>query len=156
MTARIEPMSRGAAGPVSALHRACFPADPWDLGAIEQIMEIPGFFGEIGWVRDDPIGFAIALALGEEAEILSLGVTPARRRAGMGSALLDSICSDARRRGAERVILEVAVDNKAARALYATRGFTVVGRRRNYYQQSGCFVDALILQAQLVAPCSAT
>ena len=119
-------------------------------------MEIPGFFGEIGWVRDDPIGFAIALALGEEAEILSLGVTPAGRRTGMGSALLDSICSDARRRGAERVILEVAVDNKAALALYATRGFTVVGRRRNYYQQAGGFADALILHVQLVAPFSAT
>ena len=30
MTSRIEPLPRGAAGPISLLHRACFPEDPWE------------------------------------------------------------------------------------------------------------------------------
>jgi ribosomal-protein-alanine N-acetyltransferase len=149
MTARIGPLLQGAAGPLSLLHRACFPEDPWDAGAIEQIMGIPGFFGRVGWAKTAPVGFALALALGEEAEIVSLGVLPSHRRRGIGSAILDAMCGEARLRGAERVVLEVATDNEAARALYVRRGFIVVGRRRNYYRRAERSVDALILRVQL-------
>jgi ribosomal-protein-alanine N-acetyltransferase len=149
MTLRIEPLPRGAAGPISLLHRACFPEDPWDARAIEQIMAIPGFFGRVGWVKTAPVGFALTLALGEEAEIVSLGVLPDRQRCGIGSALLDAVCGEARLRGAERVVLEVASDNEAAHTLYAGRGFTVVGRRRNYYRRAERSVDALMLRVQL-------
>jgi len=149
MTSRIEPLPRGAVGPISLLHRACFPDDPWDAGAIEQIMGIPGFFGRVGWAKTAPVGFALALALGEEAEIVSLGVLPEHRRRGIGSALLDAICGEARSRGAARVVLEMASDNEAASALYAGRGFRVVGLRRNYYRRTERLVDALILQVQL-------
>ncbi len=149
MTRRFEPMSGAAAGPISVLHRACFPEDPWDLRAIEQIMAMPGFFGRIGWEEDMPVGFTLALDLGKESEIVSLGVVRDHRRAGIGSALLDSTCCEARLRGAERVVLEVAVDNHAAAALYAAKGFTVVGRRPDYYRQAGRLVDALILRLAL-------
>ena len=149
MTSRIEPLPRGAVGPISLLHCACFPDDPWDAGAIEQIMGIPGFFGRVGWAKTAPVGFALALALGEEAEIVSLGVLPEHRRRGIGSALLDAICGEARSRGAARVVLEMASDNEAASALYAGRGFRVVGLRRNYYRRTERLVDALILQVQL-------
>ena len=149
MILRIEPLLHGAAGPISRLHQMCFPEDPWDARAIEQIMGIPGFFGQVGWAKTAPVGFALTLALGDEAEIVSLGVLPDQRRCGIGSAVLDSLCGEARLRGAERVVLEMASDNEAARALYVGRGFTVVGRRRNYYRRAERLVDALILQAQL-------
>jgi [ribosomal protein S18]-alanine N-acetyltransferase len=149
MTSRIEPLPRGAAGPVSLLHRACFPEDPWDAGAIEQIMGMSGFFGLVGWAESAPVGFALALALGEEAEIVSLGILPDYRRRGFGTAILDAVCGEARLRGAERVVLEMASDNEAASALYAARGFTVVGGRRNYYRRAERLVDALILGVQL-------
>ncbi|HEX3521638.1 MAG TPA: GNAT family N-acetyltransferase [Stellaceae bacterium] len=151
MTSRIEPLPHGAAGAISLLHRVCFPEDPWDARAIEQIMGIPGFFGRVGWTKTVPVAFALTLALGDEAEIVSLGVLPDHRRCGIGSAILDAVCGEARLRGAERVLLEMASDNEAARALYAGRGFTVVGRRRNYYRQAERLVDALILRVQLPA-----
>jgi ribosomal-protein-alanine N-acetyltransferase len=152
MSLVVEPVLRAVAGTVSTLHRVCFPEDSWDLGSIGQIMRIPGFFGRMGWIQDHPVGFALALALGEEAEILSLGVLPSYRRSGAATALVTSICLEAQRRGIERVVLEVAVDNTAARALYAACGFTEVGRRRNYYHRAGCFIDALILRVPLVMP----
>jgi ribosomal-protein-alanine N-acetyltransferase len=149
MTVRIERLPHRAAGPISLLHAACFPEDPWDAEAIDQIMGISGFFGRVGWVKNDPIGFALAIALRDEAEIVSLGVLPGHRRCGMGSALLDAICGEARLRGAERVVLEVALDNEAARALYARHAFIIVGRRRNYYRRAEGLVDALMLRVQL-------
>ena len=149
MRRRIERLPGTAGGPIALLHQACFPEDPWDAGAIAQVMGIPGFFGHVEWREETPIGFALALDLGREAEILSLGVLREHRRAGVGASLLDAVCSEARERGIRSVVLEVAVNNVAARALYAANSFIVVGHRRNYYRQAGGLVDGLILRREL-------
>jgi [ribosomal protein S18]-alanine N-acetyltransferase len=146
---RIGPTSRVMAHPLSILHCACFPENPWDLAAIGEIMSIGGFFGRIAWEDETPAGFALALDLGKECEILSFGVVPERRRAGIGSALLEAICLEARLRRAQCIVLEVAVDNIAAIGLYAARGFVQIGRRSNYYRQASHRVDALVLRLPL-------
>jgi [ribosomal protein S18]-alanine N-acetyltransferase len=132
--------------PLSMLHRACFPDEPWDPQAIAKIMALVGFFGRITWEEGKPVGFALALDLGGESEILALGVLPERRRAGTGSALLMSICEEMRSRGGHSVFLEVAADNVGARALYAVGGFVQIGRRLNYYRRPSGPVDALVLR----------
>jgi len=146
---RLQPLCKVLAGPLSMLHCACFPEDPWNSSAIAEIMNLTGFFGRIARLDDILTGFILALDLRKECEILSLGVLPERRREGIGSTLLDSVCSEGRVRGAECIVLEVAVDNSAALALYTGRGFMPVGHRRNYYQQASRRVDALILQLAL-------
>jgi [ribosomal protein S18]-alanine N-acetyltransferase len=146
----VEPVSVAMAGMLSALHRSIFHEDPWDTPAIAGIMRIAGFFGRIACENEQPTGFVLAIDLGAECEIVLLGVLPERRRAGCGSALLASACQEAMRRGSRSVVLEVAVDNTAARAFYASRGFTSVGRRPNYYRRAGCLVDALILRLALI------
>jgi ribosomal-protein-alanine N-acetyltransferase len=149
VTRRLEPVSGIAAGalaiPLALLHRACFPEDPWDPRAISEIMAISGFFGRIAWRDQELVGFALALGLGEVCEILTLGVVPEHRRDGTGSALLASICDEARRRRAQGVFLEVAADNIAARALYAGFGFVQSSLRRNYYRRAAGPGDALVL-----------
>ena len=149
MNRRLQPLAKVLAGPLSMLHRACFPEDPWNSLAIAEIMNITGFFGRIAWADEMPAGFVLALNLRKECEILSLGVLPELRREGIGSMLLDSVCSEGRVRGAECIVLEVAVDNSAALALYTGRGFMPVGHRRNYYRQASRRVDALVLQLAL-------
>jgi [ribosomal protein S18]-alanine N-acetyltransferase len=146
---RLELLSKVMADPVSMLHCACFPEEPWNSLAIAEIMNITGFFGRIAWADEMPAGFVLALDLREECEILSLGVLPERRRERIGSALLDSVCSEGRVRGAECIVLEVAVDNSAALSLYAGRGFVPIGHRRNYYRQASRRGDALVLRRAL-------
>ena len=149
MNRRFEPLSTVMTGLVSMLHCACFPEDPWHPLAIAEIMNITGFFGLIAWLDESPAGFALAIDLRKECEILSLGVLPDRRRHGVGSALLDFVCLEGRARGAEFIVLEVAVDNSAALSLYTGRGFMPVGHRRNYYRQANDRGDALVLQRAL-------
>jgi [ribosomal protein S18]-alanine N-acetyltransferase len=146
----IEPVSVVMAGMLSALHRSIFHEDPWDTLVIAGIMRLAGFFGRIACENEQPTGFVMVLDLGEECEIVSLGVLPERRRAGCGSALLASACREAKLRGSRSVVLEVAIDNIAARAFYTSRGFTSVGRRPNYYRRAGRLVDALILRLALI------
>lgn len=136
----------GAAAPLAALHRACFPEDPWDAAALERVLALAGGFGYLAWQADTPAGFILARDLGGEVEILSLGVLPEWRRQGIGGALLAAVIAEAGRRHIGSIVLEVASENEAARRLYAGLGFVPVGRRPRYYRRNGGTADALILR----------
>jgi ribosomal-protein-alanine N-acetyltransferase len=70
----------------------------------------------------------------------------------MAAAILDAALAIAFGRGARRVFLEVAEDNRAARGLYSAQGFAGVGRRAGYYgAAAGTDSDALIL-SRLLSP----
>jgi ribosomal-protein-alanine N-acetyltransferase len=74
-----------------------------------------------------------------------------RRRLGFGRMLLEAVRQEAVLRGARSIVLEVAADNEAARALYRAQGFAPVGRRRHYYRRPAGDGDALILRLALAA-----
>lgn len=149
----------GAAGCqlLSTLHAACF--DPhWNEAEIGRFLAAPGTLAAVALPRPDraagpqPMGMAICRTAGAEAEILTLGVVPERRRCGLGARLVEECALMARDAGAEQLFLEVAADNAAALALYAGRGFRQVGRRENYYRppnNRGTSKDALILRLDL-------
>ncbi len=142
-------MACALAVPLSRLQRAAFAADPWGPEAISEIAVLAGFLGLIAVRMRSRSGSALAFGYGEEFEIIALGVVPERRRAGIGAALLDALCSEARRRGVRSMVLEVAVDNAAARSLYAAHGFVRAGFRRNYYRRAERSVDAEVLRLTL-------
>ncbi len=109
-----------------------------------------------GFVLADP-GRSRAVALvslaADEAELLEIGVAPAARGQGIGAGLLADAMDRAARLGARRMILEVAEDNRPARALYARAGFAEAGRRAAYYPRpGGARADALVLARPLAAP----
>lgn len=149
MSVRLAPVPAFGAEPLAALHRACFPEDPWDAAAMAEITAMSGFFGRVAWQDEAPVGFALALDLKPECEILSLGTLPQHRRAGIARTLLAEVCREARERRAEFAVLEVAIDNMAARALYAGFGFTQVSSRPKYYRRGDSLIDAVILRLAL-------
>lgn len=153
---RITAVPAGAAVPLAAMHRACFPDDPWDADALERILGLSGSFGHLAWQDDNPIGFILARDLGDEAEILSLGVLPACRRRGIGRALLAAVAAEAAARHSGAIVLEVAADNDAARRLYAAFGFVAAGRRPRYYRRIAGTADALILRRNIIMAKPAT
>jgi ribosomal-protein-alanine N-acetyltransferase len=61
--------------------------------------------------------------------------------------LLDRVVDTAMESGARALYLEVRESNVAARALYQSRRFDIVGRRRGYYQRPA--EDALVLRRSL-------
>ncbi|MEE8556875.1 MAG: GNAT family N-acetyltransferase [Myxococcota bacterium] len=92
---------------------------------------------QFGWVARDELGSAIAYVLGlrvlDEAQVLSLAVSPGWRRCGIASSLLRSALDALREQGVSSVTLEVRASNLAARALYRRLGFNREGERRGYY-----------------------
>jgi [ribosomal protein S18]-alanine N-acetyltransferase len=135
-----------------ALHRQCFE-ECWSVNAMAGALDVPGAFGFIACRVADPAGFVLCQSVGGESEVLGLGVTPAHRRRGVGRKLLSAALAQAKAYGAARMILEVAIDNGAARRLYASAGFVAVGQRRNYYTRAhGPRTDAFILACDLTRP----
>lgn len=79
------------------------------------------------------IGFLLLWLLGDEAEVIDVGVDPRHRRSGVGAALLQRALHMAEQSGARRTFLEVRAGNHAARALYEHAGFEPYGTRARYY-----------------------
>jgi [ribosomal protein S18]-alanine N-acetyltransferase len=90
-------------------------------------------------------GFALMRAIADEAELLLIAVDPAVQQRGVGAALIDDFMLFATSHGARRLHLEVR-DGNSAIVLYERAGFSLVGRRRDYYRGSdGHSRDALTL-----------
>jgi [ribosomal protein S18]-alanine N-acetyltransferase len=128
--------------------------EPWPLASIENLMAPAGCWGLIAECLKGevlyPCGFALARAVGEEAELLSMGVIPAFRRRGVARAIMEALACQAVQRGAREVFLEVGVDNPSAEHLYRASGFVEVGRRKNYYRRANRdLVDALVMKVVL-------
>jgi ribosomal-protein-alanine N-acetyltransferase len=98
-----------------------------------------------------PVGFAIARAVTDEAELLSIGVVKEYRRVGLATRLLAQVIEFVAARGVQKLFLEVAEDNAGAQSLYAAHGFTRVGRRPDYYRgRDGTSTAALTLRRHVV------
>jgi ribosomal-protein-alanine N-acetyltransferase len=80
-------------------------------------------------------GFLVGRRLGDEAEILNLGVVASRRHTGHGGALLRAALEEFRIRGVSRVFLEVRESNATGIGFYAKHGFAKTGIRRGYYRE---------------------
>ena len=92
-------------------------------------------------------GFIVARVILDELHVNNVAVRPEFRGRGLGSALLEMTLKEARKRSATIAQLEVRAGNDAAQRLYQRCGFTVVGRRRNYYRQPT--EDALLMSLVL-------
>ncbi|WP_055427243.1 GNAT family N-acetyltransferase [Bifidobacterium aesculapii] len=97
-------------------------------------------------------GFAGYWYDGDDAEIMDIGVATKYQRRGLAGGMMTWLIGRAREQGARRMLLEVAVNNEAALALYRRFGFERIGLRKRYYQPEGidAYVMALDLEPRVV------
>jgi ribosomal-protein-alanine N-acetyltransferase len=90
-------------------------------------------------------GFSLARRTLDEAELLLIAVGPNYRGTGVGGELVRRFIADSRAAGAHHLHLEVRDGNPAVK-LYLDHGFTIAGRRSNYYRGTdGEKFDALTM-----------
>lgn len=90
-------------------------------------------------------GFIVAHG-GQIGHVITIDVTPAARRAGVGSLLLRAAEERLHAAGSRAVGLETAVDNIAALSFYKRHGYSVIRTWPRYYSNG---VDALVLKKNL-------
>ncbi len=121
------------------LHALCFPHKPWS--AVD--------FADLKKSGCDIVasqnGFIVYRAITPEAELITIGVHPDARRGGIAATMIELMVRDLAARGVKRIFLEVAENNRPARALYEKHGFVVVGRRPKYYDG----IDAILMARDL-------
>ncbi|MEN6438372.1 MAG: ribosomal protein S18-alanine N-acetyltransferase [Syntrophobacter sp.] len=94
------------------------------------------------WTAGEAAGYICYWCVADEIQILNIAVHPDFRRQGMAGALLAHAIERGREKKVMLVTLEVRRSNDAARRLYESFGFKVVGERPNYY---GAPVESAIL-----------
>ncbi len=146
---RIQPVGRGYAKPMAAIHAECF-SKGWSALEFESFFERAGVFAAIAYVQNKPVGFILCWIIEDVCDLLSVGVLPEFRREGMGLHLLNYGLITAKDMGAKRMMLEVNITNAAAIKLYEDNGFVRDGVRKAYYSQpDGTKADALRLVREL-------
>ena len=121
---------------LATLHATCFPEVPWSAESFAQFLGSP-----TTRLITAPNAFLLAQVIAPEAEILTLCVAPSARRQGTARQMIDTLKANC-----DKIFLEVASDNAAARALYAKAGFIQTGLRPAYYPRTtGLAADALTL-----------
>lgn len=110
--------------------------EAWNSGQCAGILTLPDTVLLIATHDEAIVGFALARAVFEEAELLLIATHPNFRRLGIGRKLVDAVISWAKSKGSKMVFLEVRESNPAL-ALYLNVGFIQVGRREGYYRGLG-------------------
>jgi ribosomal-protein-alanine N-acetyltransferase len=124
--------------------------EAWTLPQCAALLPLPGVWLTLARADESVVGFSLSRVVVDEAELLLLAVGPDAQRRGIGKLLLDQFRSSAISRGATRLHLEVR-DGNPALNLYNSAGFTLVGRRRKYYNGSdGSVYDALSLSCPAI------
>lgn len=92
------------------------------------------------------VGFAGAINIIDEINIMNVVVRKDKRKLGIGSALLENIFEIAKKLQAKTITLEVNEKNTCAINLYKKYGFKQVGLRKKYYNNT----DDAILMTKLI------
>jgi len=136
-------------GVMAALHAESFEMS-WSAQTFAELVRAPGAVSFLALTDGLPIGFAMGRVTLEEAEILTICVSPSGRGRGAARLLMKEALGAFDRSGARVAFLEVAYGNKAARQLYHSLGFVAVGQRPRYYTHAdGSQETALILRLGL-------
>ncbi len=131
---------------LATLELAAFGDRRWPDSAITTSLDQPYVSVCLAEANGVPKGFLVWRRLGNEAEILTLGVAPEARRQGLAQLLLHHLEVTAVEDGLQRLLLDVSATNGPALALYSSHGYRECARRVHYYRDGS---DALVLEKPL-------
>ena len=140
---RIVPMNADHLDEVAELERICF-STPWSRNMLAE--ELDNMLSAFLVALDDTdrvVGYAGVQVILDEGYITNIAVRPECRRQGVAAKLLQVFLDFAKANKLSFLTLEVRASNYDAIALYGSRGFRSVGRRKNYYEHPR--EDAIIM-----------
>ena len=143
MHVRIVPMNGDHLDEVAELERICFSV-PWSRNMLaEELDNLLSAFLVALDDNDRVVGYAGLQVVLDEGYITNVAVRPECRRQGIAARLLQVFLDFAKANRLAFLTLEVRASNYDAIALYGSRGFRSVGRRKNYYEHPR--EDAIIM-----------
>jgi ribosomal-protein-alanine N-acetyltransferase len=137
MAIRIELASLKDLEVLHSIERECFTSEAYTKEQLAFLLRNPNALCFVAKEDNEAVGFIIGMkensgriAVGH---IVTIDVTPRHRRAGIGLQLLDKLEQEFLAKCVKTIYLEVRTDNKAARTLYAKKGYTELEPLEDYY-----------------------
>jgi len=131
----------------------CFGEEAFSRDQLVYCLSSPDFVSLTALADGEIVGFVIGSAEkateGSVGHAYTLDVEKGCRRQGIGGKLLEAFESALVKMGVRFFVLEVRVDNVAARRLYSKHGYKPVAKLRDYYDEG---VDAVRLKKAAAAP----
>ena len=125
---------------------ATSPSNPWSKQMFIEEMQHPNASCYVMTSGEpstaSPLGFLCFRNVGDESDLLNIGVHPESRGCGIGKKLMTFYVEECQQRGAKTLYLEVDPRNQPAVRLYLSQAYRKNGVRKNFYQ--GKF-DALLM-----------
>lgn len=131
---------------ISEMEKECFPKEPWSYQALVSSFSNNTFYGVACEDGDEIVGYGGITIAADSADIDNIGVGESYRRGGVGSAIIEALCEEAKKREVKKIFLEVRVSNVPAMCLYLKMGFRGLYARLRYYNDGE---DALVMVKEI-------
>ena len=125
--------------------------DPWSAASWAAELDHAGSWAWVATVDEAVVGVLSARVVGDEAEVMFVGVQPEHRGRRHAAGLLAVGRAELLRRGVRTWHLEVRAGNEPAIRCYTRCGFVRVGLRRRYYPDGE---DAVLMTREEPGPVS--
>ena len=129
---KIEKMTSAHLDGVCALETACF-VHPWSRESLQNELQNDNSLFYVAGESGEIIGYIGMNFVLDEGYIYNVAVAENHRKKGIGSALIRTLVTYAKKNSFSFLTLEVRESNIAARSLYEHFGFIKVGERKSYY-----------------------
>ena len=130
---------------VAALEKLCF-SDPWSENSVASELNNPLSLWLVALDGERLAGYVGSQTVMDESDMMNLAVHPDYRCQGIGRRLVDELIKELKKKGSQRLTLEVRVSNEPAKRLYDELGFSEIAVRKRYYSHPK--EDALILRKE--------
>ncbi len=117
---------------VAELEKNCF-SHPWSLKSLESQLEKENSHFYVCVEDGIVLGYIGMEAVVDEGYIFNVAVDENERKKGIGTALINTLVTFAKKNSLAFLTLEVRQSNEKALRLYSNAGFIKVGERKNYY-----------------------
>jgi ribosomal-protein-alanine N-acetyltransferase len=118
------------------IDQVCFPEEiAFSRGELVYYLTHPGSIARVAEAAGDILGFVLAMTGSRtSSRILTLDVVPEARRRRIGTALMNALHAELKRKGITVSILEVGVLNTPAQRLYEKLRYRQVETLAGYYR----------------------
>ncbi len=131
---------------VARIEKLSFPL-PWSETSFLSETHKPRALPRVAVLDGTIVGYICSEYVADECHILNLAVHPDHRNQGIANALVEHILEELKLKACRFLYLEVRSSNYAARKLYQSFGFKIVGTRKNYYVSP--VEDAVIMMLEI-------
>ncbi len=132
---------------LAELEALLFGADAWSAESVRAEIDGDRRTFLVRVLEGEVVGYVVTLASGDVVDLTRIGIEPRLQREGYATHLLAEALEHVG--DAERMMLEVSVENVPATKFYARHGFFPIDVRRHYYRDGS---DAVVMMRPLVVP----